>query len=83
MKGDPILDPTPPRLTGQPAYTVPWQMEDSFETAVAAHILGEFDRAGLVDGIDDGFERDGAETDAIIRPIEDGSERNDLVVVHF
>ena len=32
-------------------------------------ILDEFNRASLINGVDNSFERDGAETDAIVRPI--------------
>ena len=51
------------------------QMEDAFEIAVTGpELLGEFDRAGLMNGVDDGFERDGPEMNPIIVQVILGEE---------
>ena len=42
-------------------------MKDSFEIAVTGpELLSELDRAGLMNGVNDGFERDGLETNPVI-----------------
>ena len=50
-------------------------MEDTFEIAVTGpELLGELDRAGLMNGVDDGFERDGSKTNAIVGQVIVGNE---------
>ena len=48
-------------------------MKDAFEIAVTGpELLGELDRAGLMNGVDDGFERDGSKTNPVIGQVVSG-----------
>jgi hypothetical protein len=50
-------------------------MKDAFEIAVTGpELLGELDRAGLVDGVDHGFQRDGLKPNPVVGQVIVGDE---------